>query len=154
MIQAIIARIEAQLQKELQRLRADIEGLHRQLVDVSNSMAANARDEEHRSATLHQELKDGLHAFNGNMQVRRRRIKQASSILEEIVKNKCNHMRVCNLQSDTTLKPTNWQTSKNLCSTLEEIVDKNSELNKAVDKTHYKELYQTLEARLEKVTAE
>ena len=83
-IQAI-ARMEARMQQELQRLRADVEGLHRRLDELTNSTAAHAREEERRSGALQQELKDGMQIFNNNMEVRRRRIRQASSILDELL---------------------------------------------------------------------
>ncbi|XP_041477204.1 uncharacterized protein LOC121425250 [Lytechinus variegatus] len=58
------------------------------------------------------------------------------------------------LQADNELKHGHWQTAQRLKEQVPEILAPDSTLNNAVDQTHYKELYATLQTRILKVVEE
>ncbi|XP_063971571.1 uncharacterized protein LOC135159708 [Lytechinus pictus] len=56
------------------------------------------------------------------------------------------------LQASKDLKPGNWQTASNIAEKINTILDKGSDFNKAVDSTHYTQVFHSLQKAIDTVT--
>ena len=58
------------------------------------------------------------------------------------------------LQCKEELKPSKWKTEENTSNQIKVILDENSSFNKAVDATHYKAIFSTLQERIDIVKSQ
>ena len=54
------------------------------------------------------------------------------------------------LQCKEELKPSKWKTEENISNQIKVILDEDSSFNKAVDATHYKAIFSTLQERIDR----